>query len=323
MIKTILYNSSTGETRWGGKELFADWKQNPELFIWADFDNEETQQEGLLFQNIFGLHSLAIADSQRERHPPKLEAFDDYFFLLILGLDKSTRDIDFKTIPISFFVGQNFLVTRRADESLSINTVWEDIKNGKYTLSKGPAYITYLILRQATDRYTKIVEGLEGRIDDMEDEMFQNPRDALLEDLIEYGRTLKRLRRIFEYHQQLFSRLCRKGNPFIVKSVHHEFNDVFEHTERLVTLTTLYKELTDDLMNGYISVTSHRLNQIMKVLTVVTVIFLPLTLMVGIYGMNFEYMPELKMKYAYFTMLGVMSFIVISLLLVFRKMKWL
>jgi magnesium transporter len=95
-----------------------------------------------------------------------------------------------------------------------------------------------------------------------------------------------------------------------------------EHTERLASLTILYKELTDDLMNGYISITGHRLNQIMKILTVVTVIFLPLTLIAGIYGMNFEYIPELKVKSAYFILLGFMSFIAIILLIIFRKVKW-
>jgi magnesium transporter len=121
----------------------------------------------------------------------------------------------------------------------------------------------------------------------------------------------------------MFARLSRKGCPFVGKSERHEFNDLFEHTERLTSFTALYKELADDLMNGYISMSSHRLNQIMRVLTVVTVIFLPLTLLAGIYGMNFEYMPELNVKHAFFIMLGTMVAIVTGLLLLFRKMRWL
>jgi magnesium transporter len=117
--------------------------------------------------------------------------------------------------------------------------------------------------------------------------------------------------------------LSRKNHPFIDSQERHEYVDVFEHTERLASLTTLYKELTDDMMNGYISVTSHRLNQIMKVLTIVTVIFLPLSLMVGIYGMNFDYMPELKTHNGYFILLGVMGTLVATLLLLFRKIRWL
>jgi len=174
-----------------------------------------------------------------------------------------------------------------------------------------------------TDRYTKMVEDLEQRLEDSEVEMFENPRDDLLESLIDYGRNLKKLLRILNYHQGIFARLSSRDHAFIEKQERHEFTDVFEHTERLTTLTALYKELTDDLMSGYISVTSHRLNQIMKVLTIVTVVFLPLALLVGIYGMNFEEMPELKIKNAYYVLLSVMGFIVISLLLLFRKVRWL
>jgi magnesium transporter len=193
---------------------------------------------------------------------------------------------------------------------------------GRSTWPGGAAHVLYRVIRRVTDRYTHLIEGLERKLDVMEDEMFENPRDALLEELLGFGRNLKRAHRIFNYHHGVFAQLARKEHPFIGKQERHEFIDAFEHTERLASLTTLYRDLTDDLMNGYISVTSHRLNQIMKVLTVVTVIFLPLTLMVGIYGMNFEYIPELKIKYAYFVMLGVMATIAGVLLLLFRKMRW-
>jgi magnesium transporter len=249
--------------------------------------------------------------------------FDNCFFLLIRGLDASTTDIDFNAIQIAFFVGERFLVTRRNHESVSVDTTWVDADNGNLDLSRGPAHVAYRILRRITDRYTGLIEDLEQKLEDIEGEMFVNPRDALLERLINYGQNLKRLQRIFNYHQNIFVRLSRKDQPFISQQQRHEYTDVFEHTERLASLTSLYKELTDDLMNGYISVTSHRLNQIMKVLTIVTVIFLPLALLVGIYGMNFENMPELKFANAYYVLLSVMAGIVISLLLLFRKMRWL
>ena len=279
--------------------------------------------DGPPVKETFNLHPLAIADAQRERHPPKLEVFDGYFFLLMQGLDANTTDIDFRTIQIAFFVGDRFLLTRRNVESVGINAVWSDAESGQLKLTRGPTHVAYRILRRVTDRYTYKVEGVEQKLDDIEMEMFDNPRDDLLESLIAFGRNLKRLRRIFTYHQNIFSQLSRREQPFIGKLERHEFTDVFEHTERLASLTGLYKELVDDLMNGYISVTSHRLNQIMKVLTVVTVVFLPLALLVGIYGMNFEDMPELKIKNAYYVLLSVMGLIVISLLLLFRKVRWL
>jgi magnesium transporter len=322
MIRTMLHDPRSGNTRWGDDGLFEEWMASPDLWIWVDFDNEEPLREQTCFLETFGLHPLAVADAQRERHPPKLELFDDYFFLLAHGLDSSTTDIDFKSVPIAFFVGNRFLITRRKAESVSIDNTWAAAESGAIEIARGPTHVAYRILRRVTDRYTKLVEGLERGIDVMEDEMFENPRDALLEELIAYGRNLKRLRRIFSYHQNLFERLSRKDHPLVGKQERHEFVDVYEHTERLASLATLFKELTDDLMNGYISVTSHRLNQIMKVLTVVTVVFLPLTLLVGIYGMNFEHMPELKFANAYFVLLGAMGSIAAFLLLVFRKMRW-
>jgi Mg2+ and Co2+ transporter CorA len=156
MIKAPLHNRKTGETRWGDEGLFAEWADNPDVWMWAAFDNEAL------------------------------------------------------------------------------------------------------------------------------------PREALLEELIGYGRNLKRLRLIFNHHQERFARLSRKDHPFIGRQERHEVVDAFEHTERLASVATLYKELADDLMNGHISVTSHRRNQIMKVLTVVKGIFPSLSLLVGIRGMNFE-----------------------------------
>ncbi|MCW8966878.1 MAG: magnesium/cobalt transporter CorA [Candidatus Pacearchaeota archaeon] len=323
MIKVILHNQKTGETRYGDENLFTEWTGNPDLWIWADFYNEEPEKESALFGDVFDLHPLAISDAQRDRHPPKLEVFDGYLFLLLQGLDAGTTSIDFKTIQSAFFFGDRFLLTRHRAASTSIGSIWAEVEQGRLNMTQGPTHIVYQIIRRMTNHYTNIVEGFEARLETAEEEMFQNPRDALLEELIGYGRNLKRLRRIFNYHQGIFERLKRKNQPFIKKKGYHEFNDVFEHTERLASLTALYKELTDDLMNGYISVTSHRLNQIMKVLTVVTVIFMPLTVLAGIYGMNFEYMPELKFRNAYFALLGVMGTLVAVLLMLFRKIRWL
>lgn len=136
MIRTVLHNIKTGETRWGGEELLAEWADDPDQWIWADFDNADPEYEKEQFVETFGLHPLAIADMQRERHPPKLEVFDNHFFLLMHGLDAGTTDIDFKTIKIAFFIGERFLVTRRTVESVSVDTTWTDAGNGDVTLSR-------------------------------------------------------------------------------------------------------------------------------------------------------------------------------------------
>jgi magnesium transporter len=323
MIRTMLYDPTSGEIRWGDEGLLSEWEPQGPGWIWADLDAEEPAREANLFSRHFGFDPLVIGDAQRDRHPPKLETFDGYFFLLLNGLDADTRDIEFRTIQLGLFVGQRFLVTRRKARSVSIDNAWREADAGYLKVVPGPAHVAYRITRLVTDRYTHIVVGLERRLEELEDEMFENPRDAVLEELLSYNQNLLKLRRVFTYHQDIFARLSRKDHPFISKRGRHQFTDVYEHTERLASLSHLYKELADDLMHGYISVNSHRLNQIMKVLTVVTAIFLPLTLLVGIYGMNFEEMPELKVHNAYFVLLGVMAAIVVGQLALFRKLKWL
>jgi magnesium transporter len=319
----MLHNPKTGDTRWGNEDLVTEWASNPELWIWADFCDEEPEHEKRIFSDVFDLNPLAISDAQRERHPPKLEAFGNYFFMLVHGMGAEEPSINFRRVQIALFVSERFLLTRHQLESVSIDYVWQTVEKGDVDITRGPVHVAYKILRRVTDRYTALIEGFEHQLELLEDEMFDNPRDALMEELLGYGKNLKKLRRIFNYHQNIFTRLSRKDHPFIGSQERHEYVDVFEHTERLSSLTTLYKELTDDMMNGYISVTSHRLNQIMKVLTIVTVIFLPLSLMVGIYGMNFDYIPELKAHYGYFVLLGVMATLTTTLLLLFRKIRWL
>lgn len=322
MIRTMLYDRESGHTRFGDEALLGEWAKSPEVWVWADFDDEESAHEAEFFVNNFGLAPLMIADAQRDRHPAKLEAFDDYFFLLMKGLDTATRGIDFGTIQIALFVGERFLVTRRKAKSVSIDSAWAEAKAGNLCSSRGPIHAAYQIVRRVTDRYATIIMEFEKRFDEVQDEMFENPRDELLEELVVYTGNLMKLGRIFSYHQRIFEQLSGSGYPFVGKQERHEFTDVYENTERLTTLSKLYQELTNNLINVYISVNSHHLNKIMKVLTIVTVVFAPLALLVGIYGMNFEDIPELKIENGYFILLGIMAAIAAGLLALFRKLKW-
>ena len=173
------------------------------------------------------------------------------------------------------------------------------------------------------DRYLGILLALEPRLDELEEEIQRQPRDEMLGELAGYKSHLKKLRRIFAYHQQVFSGLRTGALPGFGAEVRHELNDVYEHQERAASLSGLYYELAADLIESYLSIASHRLNQIMKVLTIITAIFVPLSFLAGLYGMNFEYIPELHTHSGYFILLGVMAGIAVALLALFRKQRWL
>ncbi len=323
MIKVMYFDPESGKTITGDKSLIEKWKSGETGMIWVDIHGLDLEEERQLLMDCFDLNALAISDAQRERHPPKVEFFDDHFFLLLKGLDANTSTIDFVTIQIALFVGERFLVTRRASQSVSLDRSWKEAENGKVKFSQGINHLSYRISRLITDRYTPIILDLEKQLEELEESMFHDPNDILLEQLVANNRNLKKLRRILSYQKGLFDELTKRPELHLNDNDKHEFTDIYEHLDRLASLSSLYQELTMDLLNGYISLSSHKLNKIIKVLTIVTVVLLPLTLLAGIYGMNFENIPELKNPNGYFILLGLMGSITIGLIIFFRKIKWL
>jgi magnesium transporter len=181
--------------------------------------------------------------------------------------------------------------------------------------------VAAMCLRVA-QRYGKVLLDLEQRLDVIEDELFGSPSDSLMKELVGYNTGLRKMHRILSYYVDIFDslrqQLHKAGNHH-----HIAFDDIYARVERFNSLSAMYQSVITDLIEAYISLNGHRLNRIMKVLTIVTVIFVPLTLLVGIYGMNFEYMPELKSKHGYYVLLSVMSGIAVLLLYLFRRVRWL
>jgi magnesium transporter len=322
MIKTRLFLS--GKMQTGGDELVAVWLKEPEAMIWIDLTNNDKQEEAEFLESNFKLHPLAIQDAQRDRHPPKIEAFDEYTFILLRGLSAESNDIDFKTIQLALFVGKRFLITRHSGMSLSVARLEELLTEDNQVQFESMSEMALNVCRLLANRYIGILLDLEPRLEELEELMLDNADDNMLAELTRYKSDLKRLNRIATYHEQLFKELKEKSFPcFAEEERIHEVIDVWEKHERSKSLSQLYYETASDLIEGYISIASHRLNQIMKVLTIVMAVFVPLSFMAGIYGMNFENMPELHSQSGYYILLSIMGGIAALLLYIFRKIKWL
>ena len=323
MIKTRLFLS--GDMQVGGVELIATWRDHSDSVIWVDLVENQQTDEADFLEREFGIHPLAIQDAQRERHPPKIEAFGDYTFVLLKGLSADSKDIDFDTIQLALFVGERFLITRHSGSSKSINRLEAHLAEQRdLTEYSDLSKLALLLCRFVVDRYLNILLALEPRLEELEELMLEHSDDNMLAELIGYKSDLKRLGRFATYHEQLFRSLRDKTFPgFSDSDRSHEVIDVWEQQERTCSLSLLYYETASDLIDGYISIASHRLNQIMKILTIVTAVFVPLSFLAGIYGMNFENMPELHSRSGYFILLGVMVTIATTFLVAFRRMKWL
>jgi len=321
MIKTVLFNPDDGTTQFGGIEQIAIWEQQANSRIWLDIDAEEfTVEEKLLLQ--FGIHRLAIQDATRLRHPPKIETFDDHVFILLRGLDAKTTGVEFGVIQLSLFVSDRFLITRHNKPSLSAEWLYNEVFAKPELMASAPAELALMIANKMVRRYVQILLDLEPRLDALEDLMFESSDDGLLSELTGYKSRLRHLARIANYHLHIANELKHFEIPYFQKKLKHEVIDFYEQIERSQSLAALYYEAATDLTDGYLALASHRLNSVMKVLTIITVIFVPLTFLAGIYGMNFENMPELGSKEGYFIVLGVMFVTAIVQLIFFRRRGW-
>ena len=320
-MRALLYDPSNGACVTGGSELVARWKASSTQTLWCDFDEVSDEEREQILEGAFGLHPLAITDALRSRHPPKVERFGDTLFVILRGLDVETKDINFGYIGISVFIGPRFIVTRHTGVSLSIDWLWEEAQRER-RLCTSPSQLFVALADRLVRRYLPILLALEPRFDALESEIFERPRDTLLSELTVYKSRLKQLRRIFLYHDFVLTRLAAYQDLSELKQQAHELIDVHDQVKRCESLSELFYGVAADLMDAYLATSAHRLNQVMKVLTIITVIFVPLSFMAGIYGMNFENMPELKSRSGYFVLLGIMATLVLGQLAFFRSRKW-
>ncbi|MDA3868713.1 MAG: magnesium transporter CorA family protein [Gammaproteobacteria bacterium] len=308
-------------TQVGGQELLEQWRNNPDSWIWLDLQDEPAEQERAFLIEHFVLDNGAIIEAQRERHPPSFEAFENYIYLLLKPLDAESDSLDFSTLQLAMFAGEGFLVTRHSKASPYLAKLWATLESDGCAENL-PISIVTVLSRRVAQRYGNILLNLEQRLDIIEDELFDSHTDTLMKELVGYNTSLRKMHRILAYHENVFDKLRRQMHKN-TQYEHDEFDDIYALIERFSSLSGVYQNVITDLIEAYISLNSHRLNQIMKVLTIITAIFVPLTLLVGIYGMNFEYMPELKSEHGYFILLSVMLGIAFLMLYIFKRARWL
>jgi len=300
------------------------WQAEKTGKIWLDIQDILSEETGQLLMAL-GCDPLAIKDASRERHPPKIEAFDQQTFLLFRGISELGEDLQLVPQQLAFFVGDNCLISFHRGPSVSIDYYWA-LVDGDPELLADPGRLALRMLHYASGRYLETILGFEDQLGELEDILLSGAAEAAMKELVSYRSRLRVLRRVFSYHQRLADAVMHGTGPHLStddEQNQHERRDLYDRCERLYSLCTMYYEICGDLLDGHISLSSHRLNNTMKILTIITAIFVPLSFLAGIYGMNFENMPELGFKYSYFILLGVMASLSTGMLFLFRKLHWL
>jgi magnesium transporter len=299
-MQVVVWNPADGSRMEGDAALVARWRSDPQLHIWVDLEPQDgADQERMLRE--FGADATICEQALAARFPPKLEHLGDVTFILLRALNAEASSIESGMIQLAFLVGPRFLVTRHSDASPSIERARSELLAETVATLPICAALAVRIAAIVVSRFVPIMHRLEARLEDIEENMFENPTDELLNELLIYKRQLKIVRRLATYHATIFEELRHEGAV--------EFSSI----KRAVSEVTEQFEL---------SLASHRLNHIMKLLTIITCIFVPLSFLAGVYGMNFQFMPELSERYGYFVVIGVMATVALALLAVFRYRKW-
>lgn len=322
MLRCLLYRHQDGSQQIGGEELLDIWQQNANTLLWIDWRNLDESQEHQLF-NRLGLPEAGQELIQQTRQPSKLQQFKNLLILLQKAPNTGTNSRVLGTQELTIVIGERLLFTRAENLEKHLNQLWDEENEQAWFLSQGPAAVAVELSQRFSEGFFPLLFDLEQRLGQMEDLLPSKMLEHQLSELMSYRTRLRKLRRIFSYHERIWLQLRQRPPQLFSTDLHDELKDLHEQSERLHSLTDLYYELAVGLIDGYLSMSSHRLNRSMQVLTLVTVVFTPLTFLAGIYGMNFDYMPELHSRFGYFTLLGVMLLISGLQLFWFRKKKWL
>lgn len=304
-------------------ELLAD-KTN---VVWVDLlgeTPEQVEQATSILTNIFKFHYLTVEDSIETRNQPKIEAFPDYFYFIVHGVKPDeTSSTNFVTKELDGYLGDNYVVTFHKERFRSIKVIKQHLRSSTFACRRGASYLMHQILDQLVDLYMPIVDDFDDSINDLEERVLRmKSGNAILEELMDLRRSVARLRRISARQLDVLYRMSHGEFPQIPDNILPFFRDVHDHLQRISDLAENYRDLVGGLFDIHFSVIATKTNEVMKTLAVVSAIILPLSLIAGIYGMNFENMPELKSEHGYFLTLGVMALVTLVLLIYFWRRGW-
>ena len=272
----------------------------------------------------FGLHPLALEDVLHIGQRPKVEEYEKHYFITSqIPYSGHIGKVDFE--QMSLFFGANFLITIQEDPTRDVlEPLRVRLRTGRgFARTRGHDYLAYAILDAVVDHYFPVLEPLGDKIERIEEKLLQKPTPENLSLIHILKRTLVRLRRNAWPMREVLSAMSRDESGLVARETTIFLRDCYDHTVQIMDVIESYRDLITSIMDVYLSSVGIRTNEIMRVLTVVSTIFIPLTFIVGVYGMNFENMPELKFPHGYPICLAVMAIIAAGMLLIFRKKKWL
>jgi magnesium transporter len=324
MMKSAFYLAPDGEILDQlGTEQIRKFLATGEGLLWVDME-DVTDEDAELLSSVFRFHPLAVADCiSKNIHPPKIDDFDDYLFIIIHGINYHIESEVVETTELAIFLGKNYVVTSHDVPMRSVSSMLDRVRKDGRPMRRGADFLAHDMIDALVDNITPTIEGMDEKNDQLEAEALHEPQRETLMSIMRLKRSILALTRVILPQREIMNGLSRGDYPFISERAQIYYRNIYDHLVRIEMLTLGLRDMAESVLSTYLSSVSNRMNEVMKVLTIIATIFIPLTFITGIYGMNFANMPELEWKYGYFGILIVMAVIGISLVFYFRRRRWL
>ena len=262
-----------------------------EGLLWVDIENETTEKVDPLLREVFNFHPLAIDDALRETHVPKIDNWGDYAYAVLHGISYDAETIKLGVLELDVFLGRNYLVTHHRQPLQIVNRVWTSACSDQRRLERGADFLLYDLLDLLSAEYMPVIDNIDDTVDRIEDEVFERPTQSTLNTIFAVKRVALQMRRIIGPQREVLNRLARDDYAMIDAKDRVYYRDVYDHLVRLADINESLRDLISGSLDTYLSVTSNRINEVMKVLTIISALFMPLAFLTGFFGMNFTTIP--------------------------------
>jgi len=323
-MHTIIYRNSSGAIT---RNLAVDDIKTALIdlggLLWVDISDPATDEWKKILVDVFNFHPLAVEDAIQDVNHPKVDDYGDYLYLVVHGVRMDQGSHYFKTEELDIFIGKNYVLTFHYSVNSSIDECIAHFQKDDRHFMTGPDMLLAGLLEQLMDRYMLLMDNLDAELEALEDDAVKNPGIEMLERIIDLRHSISNLRRVVGPQRETIGKLSRGDFNLLSEKSRPYFRDVYDTAVRLIDIIETERDIAAGLLEINLSVASNKLNEIMRILMVVTVIIMPLTLITGIYGMNVKLIPMAESEWGFATVIVSMTMIAIGLALYFRRKHWL
>jgi len=296
---------------------------NSDEVVWINVEGIHDESIVEKLGKLFSIHALTIEDIVNTLQRPKFEDFSSYIYIVLKMLDYSQTDVAMTPEQVSVILGRNFVITFQERPGDAFDPVRERIRNGRGRIRKaGSDYLAYSLMDSVVDSYFLILESIGDQIEDMEDRVILEPEPETISDIHRFKRAMLFMRRTVWPLREEIVLLEKSESELVDESTSVFLRNLYDHTIQVIDTVETYRDVISGMHDMYLSSVSNRMNEVMKVLTIIATIFIPLTFIAGVYGMNFHFMPELKWPLGYFATLGIMLVVALFMVLYFKRKRW-